>query len=164
MKFIIAPHEIDKENLADIRKEFPAAVFYSELEQGTNPEALSANILIIDNIGKLSRLYKYAAITYIGGGFGADGVHNVLEAAVYGKPVIFGPVYEKFDEAVGLVDAGGAVSYSDPLGLEAILDEYCGDDAEIAKMGKAAQDFVYANRGATETILAFIQEKRLLTS
>ena len=84
IKFIIAPHEIDAENLKDVQKEFAGAVFYSDLSAG---QAVSSNVLIIDNVGMLSRLYYYADITYIGGGFGDDGVHNVLEAAVYGKPV-----------------------------------------------------------------------------
>ncbi|MBL0144606.1 MAG: hypothetical protein IPP48_01410 [Chitinophagaceae bacterium] len=66
----------------------------------------------------LSRLYKYANVTYIGGGFGSDGVHNVLEAAVYGKPVLFGPVYEKYTEAIDLVESGGAKSIKDALQLE----------------------------------------------
>ena len=89
VKFIIAPHEIDKANLKDVKEEFPHSIFYSELqsEQQTtvNDQRSTPNVLIIDNIGTLSRLYKYATITYVGGGYGADGVHNVLEAAVYGK-------------------------------------------------------------------------------
>ena len=71
----------------------------------------------------LSQLYRYATITYVGGGFGNDGVHNVLEAAVYGKPVVFGPVYEKFMEAVELIDAGAAFSIDNALELEETLAE-----------------------------------------
>ncbi|MEO7523922.1 MAG: glycosyltransferase N-terminal domain-containing protein, partial [Ferruginibacter sp.] len=105
IKFIIAPHEIDQENLDDVKKEFPNAIFYSQIATGIIvPENI--NVLIIDNIGMLSKLYQYADIAYVGGGFGKDGIHNILEAAVYGKPVIFGPVYEKFAEARELVDAG----------------------------------------------------------
>src|SRR5204863_6730591 len=88
IKFIIAPHEIDADNLKDVKKEFPNTIFYSDWLG--NPVS-RANVLIIDNIGMLSRLYKYATITYVGGGFGVGGIHNVLEAAVYGKPVLFGP-------------------------------------------------------------------------
>ena len=81
----------------------------------------------------LSCLYRYATVTYIGGGFGADGVHNVLEAAVYGKPVVFGPVYEKFDEAVGLIDAGGAISIDGPVKLETVLNNLLNDEPERKK-------------------------------
>lgn len=105
IKFIIAPHEIDKENLADIKKQFPTSIYYSEWIAGqqtthkgqpaTGNRQPFINCLIIDNIGMLSRLYKYATICYVGGGFGDDGLHNILEAAVYGKPVIFGPQFEK---------------------------------------------------------------------
>jgi 3-deoxy-D-manno-octulosonic-acid transferase len=113
----------------------------------------------------LSRLYKYATIAYVGGGYGADGVHNVLEAAVYGKPVVFGPVYEKFDEAIGLVNYGGAVSIDGgPVKLENILNGLLNDEAERNKRGEAAKQFVYENAGASKKIIQFIQAKRLLTS
>ena len=169
VKFIIAPHEIDKANLKDVKDEFPRSIFYSELEnqQRTtdNDQHLTTNVLIIDNIGMLSRLYKYATVTYVGGGYGADGVHNVLEAAVYGKPVVFGPVYEKFDEAIGLVDAGGAISIDGgPVKLETIFNRLLNDEIERNKRGEAAKKFVYENAGASKKIIQFIQEKRLLTS
>lgn len=162
VKFIIAPHEVDKENLADIRKEFPAALFYTELEAGNISDG--KNVLVIDNVGMLSRLYHYADIAFIGGGFGNDGVHNVLEAAVYGKPVVFGPVYEKFAEAIGLIEAGGAMSIGNALELEKIFDELLGSKAESDRMGDAAKRYVYEHAGATNKLLAYIQENRLLTS
>jgi 3-deoxy-D-manno-octulosonic-acid transferase len=166
VKFIIAPHEIDKANLKDVKEEFPDSIFYSELEGGRRTtDDGQPNVLIIDNIGTLSRLYKYATVTYVGGGYGADGVHNVLEAAVYGKSVVFGPVYEKFDEAIGLVNAGGAVSIDGgPVKLEAVLNRLLNDDEERNNRGEAAKKFVYENAGASKKIIQFIQEKRLLTS
>ena len=164
IKFIIAPHEIDEENLADVKKEFPNSIFYSELEKTENTKQKTENVLIIDNIGTLSRLYKYATITYVGGGFGADGVHNVLEAAVYGKPVIFGPVYEKFDEAIGLVEAGGGESVDGLFELETILNKLLVDDQYRNEMGKAARDLVYEKEGAAGNIIRYIQENRLLTN
>ncbi len=169
VKFIIAPHEIDKANLKDVKDEFPRSVFYSELdvERYVNADARHTlpNVLIIDNIGMLSRLYKYATVTYVGGGYGADGVHNVLEAAVYGKPVVFGPVYEKFVEAIGLVQAGGAISIDGgPVKLETIMNNLLNDEAERKRRGEAAKQFVYENAGASKKIMQFIQEKRLLTS
>ena len=166
IKFIIAPHEIDKTNLKDVKDEFPNSIFYSELENGQQTtDNRQMNVLIIDNIGILSRLYKYATVTYVGGGYGADGVHNVLEAAVYGKPVVFGPVYEKFYEAIGLVDSGGAISIDGgPVKLETILNGLLNDEAERKRRGEAARKFVYENAGASKKIMQFIQEKRLLTS
>ena len=162
VKFIIAPHEIDKTNLKDVKEEFPDSIFYSELE---NKHSSTANVLIIDNMGMLSRLYKYATVTYVGGGYGADGVHNVLEAAVYGKPVVFGPVYEKFYEAIGLVNSGGAISIDGgPVKLETVLNELLHDEAERKRRGEAAVQFVQDNAGASKKIMQFIQEKRLLTS
>lgn len=160
IRFIIAPHEIDTEILTDLKKQFPGSVFYSEW----NPGDAAGNILIINNIGMLSRLYKYATVAFVGGGFGDDGVHNVLEPAVYSKPVVFGPVYHKFDEAIGLHDAGGAVSAGGPLELDVMLEGLF-SDAELQKrMGTAAGKFVAERAGATEKILGYIQEKRLLTS
>ena len=164
IKFIIAPHEINEENLSDVKDEFPKSIFYSELEQTTNHKPQTTNVLIIDNIGMLSRLYKYATITYVGGGFGGDGVHNVLEAAVYGKPVVFGPVYEKFDEALGLVNAGGGISIDGPVNLEATLKNLLQDEEERMKRGAAAKEYVQENAGASKKIIQFIQEKRLLTN
>ena len=166
VKFIIAPHEIDKTNLKDVKDEFPNSIFYSELNNGQQTtDDRQQNVLIIDNIGMLSRLYKYATVTYVGGGYGADGVHNVLEAAVYGKPVVFGPVYEKFYEVIGLVDSGGAISIDGgPVKLENVLNGLLNDEGERKRRGEAAAKFVQDNAGASKKIMQFIQEKRLLTS
>lgn len=173
VKFIIAPHEIDKTNLKDVKNEFPNSIFYSDLineQPATNNQLQTTNhkpinVLIIDNIGMLSRLYKYATVTYIGGGYGADGVHNVLEAAVYGKPVVFGPVYEKFNEATGMVHSGGAISIDGgPVKLEMVMNRLLNDEQERNRRGEAARQFVYNNAGASKKIMQFIQEKRLLTN
>ena len=187
IKFIIAPHEIDEENLRDVKKEFPDSVFFSALpamlqqaasvgetinsiaqhendkQKTENKEMAIPNVLIIDNVGMLSRLYFYADITYIGGGFGADGVHNVLEAAVYGKPVIYGPEFEKYSEAVGLVECGGGITIENALELEAVLNDLWKNEALLNQKATAAKAFVYSNAGATQKIIQFIQEKRLLT-
>jgi 3-deoxy-D-manno-octulosonic-acid transferase len=160
IKFIIAPHEIDAANLQEVKKEFKSAIFYSELEMSGSPA--EAHVLIIDNIGMLSRLYRYAHITYVGGGFGSDGVHNVLEAAVYGKPVLFGPEYEKYIEAEGLVDCGGAFPIDNALELEKLMDELLADEGTLAAAGQSAANFVQQHAGAAKNIVSYIQEKRLL--
>ena len=161
LKFIVAPHEIHEGNLVDVKKEFKNSLFYSELS-AKNSLTENVQVLIIDNIGMLSKLYQYADVAYVGGGFGSEGVHNVLEAAVYGKPVIFGPVYEKFMEAKGLVQCGGAISVSGPLQLESTLNRLFNDDEALYKSSMAAKNFVYNNRGATKKIIDHIQRNRLL--
>lgn len=164
IKFIIAPHEIDEENLNDVKEEFRNSISLSAFEQSSILKPETSNVLIIDNIGMLSRLYKYATIAYVGGGFGDDGVHNVLEAAVYGKPVVFGPVYEKYEEATGLVNEEGGISINGPLKLEGVLNALLNDEGERKRRGAAAKNFVLAHAGASQRIIRFIQENRLLTS
>ncbi len=161
LKFIIAPHEIDENNLKDVQKAFPTAIFYSEINT-LKANSTNFNCVIIDNIGMLSRLYKYAHITYVGGAFGA-GLHNILEAAVYGKPVIFGPDYDKFAEAVDLVENGGAISINNAIELEKILNGLLTNENKMRLASDVAKKYVYDKRGATEKIIEYIQEKRLLT-
>jgi 3-deoxy-D-manno-octulosonic-acid transferase len=115
-------------------------------------------------MGMLSKLYRYATITYIGGGFGGAGIHNILEAAVYGKPVLFGPVNQKSREAQELQELGAAFTVQSALELESLLDELLKDDTETAKLGKIASGYVYQESGATQKIMHYIQEKRLLTN
>jgi len=122
------------------------------------------NTLIIDNVGMLSKLYHYATVSYIGGGFGADGIHNCLEAAVYYKPILFGPVYDKYIEAVGLVEVGGAVSIENALDFELVAKKLFSNEESRNKIGQIAGNFVHDHKGATTKIINYIQEKRLLTS
>ncbi|MGI8580726.1 MAG: 3-deoxy-D-manno-octulosonic acid transferase [Chitinophagaceae bacterium] len=167
IKFIIAPHEVDKENLRDVKKEFPDSFFYSEWITGAGQQAIGnrqPNCLIIDSIGLLSKLYKYADITYVGGGFGYDGLHNILEAAVYGKPVIFGPEFEKNFEAQELIDCGGGITIKNALELEKILTHLINNTDELEKRSYAAKNYVLKNAGATKKIIEYIQENRLLTN
>lgn len=170
IKFIIAPHEIDAENLADVKKEFEGSVYYSEWVNevdGTSRDVLGfkageCNCLIIDNIGVLSRLYYYATITYVGGGFGDDGLHNILEAAVYGKPVIFGPQHEKNFEAQEMIDAGGAISIENAIELEKVINELLKNETELSSRSAAAKKYVYKNAGATNKVISFIKTNKLL--
>ncbi len=165
LKLIIAPHEINEKHLTDIKFLFPNSIRFSQLEtKNQKPETC----LIIDNIGMLSRLYKYAHITYIGGGLRTMGVHNVLEAAVYNKPVLFGSSYEKYTEAIGLVKSGGGIPFTDRkkdgLMLAELIKALLVNGEEYNYRSKAAGDFVEQNKGATQKIIQFIQEKRLLTN
>ena len=111
----------------------------------------------------LSRLYNYSDITYVGGGFNKSGIHNTLEAAVYGKPVIFGPNYKKFAEAIALVNAGGGYTIKNYTELQSILDRLLDNQHELEKAGKAAMELVRSNKGAAEKIYTYVKENRLLT-
>ena len=162
LKFIIAPHEISKSNLHDLKKAFKNSFYYSEINQLTSLSEYK--VLIIDCIGLLSKLYQYATITYVGGGFNSSGIHNTLEAAVYGKPVVFGPVYEKFAEAKDLVNAGAAFTINSAIELEDKLVELINDEDFLNQSGQLAKNYVYSNCGATKKIMAYIAEKRLLTN
>lgn len=152
---ILAPHEIHEAHIKQVHSLFPAAVRYSEGGHG--------DVLIIDNIGLLSLLYRYARVTYIGGGFGKDGIHNILEPATYSKPVVFGPVFHKYPEATALLAAGGGATVADVTALALVMESLLEDDARCLQMGNAAGRFVADNKGATEKILAYIQEKRFFT-
>lgn len=155
VKFIVAPHEIQQAKIEGIEQAFPSTVRYSELTQVTKEQvaakAANEQVLIIDNIGMLSSLYQYGQVAYIGGGFGA-GIHNTLEAAAFGLPVIFGPKYQKFQEAKDLLSAGGGFAISSYSELKATYEDLqAGKNMERA--GDAARSYVSRNTGATKIIL-----------
>lgn len=161
LKIIIAPHEIHHEHLQYIKNTFPDSVLFSKLK--TSNQLLSTNCLIIDNIGMLSKLYRYATITYIGGGFD-KGIHNILEAAVFGKPVIFGPRFEKFKEATDLIKAEAGFSVENKNEFIARLGTLLNETDFYNKSCAAAKKYVYENKGATKKIIEYIQENRLFTN
>lgn len=159
LKLIIAPHEINKAHIDHLFSLFPNAIAYSQLEQSFK----EASVLIIDNVGMLSRLYRYATLTYIGGGFNKSGIHNTLEAAVWGKPVLFGPNYQKFKEARDLVDRKAGFSISNAEELKRIATELLRDEVLLQQSSTIARSYVEENRGATQKIMDYIQANRLLT-
>lgn len=167
LNLIIAPHEISAKQISFIEELFPNSVLYSELKT-RNQKPETSNCLIIDNIGMLSQLYKYATITYVGGGLRKTGVHNVLEAAVYYKPVIFGEYFRKYTEATELVSSGGGLPFNDEKRngdlLKGIIETLFNNKEEYDFRCNAAGKYVLSNKGASEKIIQFIQEKRLLTS
>lgn len=168
-RFIIAPHEIHETHILEVEKLFRNAVRYSNLTAANSDEKLSAfltgkNILIMDNMGMLSKIYFFATVTYVGGGFGGAGIHNILEAAVYGKPVLFGPVNQKSREAQDLLELGAAISIETALELENTLNTLFTDKDKCKALGEQASGYVYKESGATRKILQFIQENRLLTN
>lgn len=162
VKFIIAPHHTDKDRISECLQLYKNSILYSDLEKCPLP--LKSHTLIINNVGMLSQIYKYGTIAYVGGGFGGDGVHNVLEPAVYGIPVVLGPTYEKYAEAVALVENGGAISVRTTLALENTFNELLKTDEDYKSRGDAAVRYVQNNVGATKRIIELIYEKRLLTN
>jgi 3-deoxy-D-manno-octulosonic-acid transferase len=165
-KIIIVPHELDRAHLDSIKKMFKKSVCYTDIEK--NPLLVSTikdcNTLIVDTVGMLSRLYSYGHINYVGGGFTSDGIHNILEAAVWGKPVIIGENYEKYFEAVDLVECAAAESISDAVELKEVLDNWLNDAVAYNQSAKIAKEYVYAKAGATKKIVEYIYVNRLLTN
>ena len=159
-KLILAPHEIHTEHLQQIQKLFPQALYYSKFQQYTAQEIQAAQVLIIDNIGMLSALYAFAEVAYIGGGFGV-GIHNTLEAATYGVPVIFGPKYEKFQEAIDLIEIGAGFAISNQEELNGLFAALQADEKRLPA-GQAAKNYVQQRSGATQIIMKYLETEGLL--
>jgi 3-deoxy-D-manno-octulosonic-acid transferase len=187
-KLVLAPHEISEKHVSGIERLFPNALRYSKVEalfreapgkinesplwqnlEEQHKEQVSqllakAKVLIIDNVGLLSRLYYYGSFCYIGGGFNKSGIHNTLEAAVYGKPVFFGPNYQKFREARELVELNAGFTVSNGRELGEKITDFLVNRELLEQTGNKAKEYVADNRGATENILHYIQANRLLTN
>ncbi|TDX82645.1 3-deoxy-D-manno-octulosonic acid transferase [Epilithonimonas xixisoli] len=158
-KFAIAPHDLQR--VPHLLKLFPNAILYSSLSNAPTLELSNSQILIIDSIGKLSKLYSYADLAVVGGGFHSAGLHNILEAAVYGVPVIFGNHYQKNPEADNLILAKGGKSFDDFVTAAAFIEEVMkkdltteeGEVSYLKEMAKNAGDFVESQPDSTEIIL-----------
>ena len=148
-KWIIAPHEIGEGHIKNILEKCTKKVVrYTQ----AGDDLADYDVLILDCIGLLSSIYRYGKIAYIGGGFGVS-IHNTLEAAVYGIPVIFGPKYQKFNEAVNLIREGGAFSINSSAGLSGVLDSLINSPLLAETAGKQALTFVKSQLGATDIVL-----------
>jgi len=141
--YIIAPHEL--QNISALQRQTNALLF----SEAGDTNISNSNILIIDSIGILSNIYQYADIAYIGGGFGV-GIHNILEAVAFGLPVIFGPNYQKSNEATELINKRGAISISNYKELTSAIDFFNAFDKSIAI------NYIQENSGATRSIIAHI--------
>ncbi|MBN1597277.1 MAG: 3-deoxy-D-manno-octulosonic acid transferase [Bacteroidales bacterium] len=153
-RVIIAPHEISISQIGALTTRLePDALLYSK----ANPENISdKKVMIIDNIGMLSMLYKYGDVAYIGGGFGS-GIHNILEAAVYGIPVVFGPNYQKFREAHEILKAGGGFSVSNAVELNKVFNELIRNKEKLKFASKQADNYIQKNLGATDIIMNYLK-------
>ena len=153
VKLVIAPHVIDENHLVEIIRKLKRP--YVRYTRADEKNVRKADCLIIDCFGLLSSIYRYGEIAYIGGGFGV-GIHNTLEAAVYGIPVIFGPKYQKFQEAIQLLEAKGAFSVKDYEELKTLLDRMLTDEVFLRESGMNASNYVTGNAGATDKIMSMI--------
>ena len=150
MKLIIAPHEIHEGHLKSIEARLHRPTI--RLSQATEQNVANQDCLIVDSFGLLSSLYRYGQIAYIGGGFGA-GIHNTLEAAVYGMPVLFGPRFQKFKEAKDLIAVGGAFTFDNAPAFASRMDTLLSTPEALQQSSQAAGHFVQSHGGATTTIL-----------
>ena len=156
LKIIIAPHEIHQERIDSIIQRFATTkvLKYSEADENN---ISNIQVLIIDGMGFLSGLYQYCHFAYIGGGFG-KGIHNILEAATFGKPVIFGPNYKRFAEAVELVQKEGAFVINNSSEIISIAEKLLADDVAWQSASSVCKEYVKTKKGATELILNKISE------
>ena len=152
---IVVPHELGEARLETLRHALTCPTAMAS--QVASPEALQdIDVLIVDSIGQLFSIYAYASLAYVGGGFGA-GIHNILEPAVYGLPVVFGPRYRDFHEALGLLACKGAQAALKPSELAPMLRKLMGDAHQRERMAAAALEFVQSNKGAAVRTLQNIE-------
>ncbi|MBA3829596.1 MAG: 3-deoxy-D-manno-octulosonic acid transferase [Taibaiella sp.] len=159
-RIILVPHEVDEAHIADITKLFAGNSTLWSQPQVTE----STKVLIVDEVGLLLQLYSYGRYAWIGGGFGKDGIHNVLEAAVYSIPCAYGPVYHQFLEAEQMVACGGAVIATTPEQYAAQLLLWQSNKDSYNQAALAAGRYVRSHGGATEKITAYIDESVLLSA
>ncbi|MGB0984321.1 MAG: 3-deoxy-D-manno-octulosonic acid transferase [Saprospiraceae bacterium] len=153
-KIIIAPHEIDEAHIESILKIMPSNLNIVRYSKAKNHNVAVADILIIDNIGMLSALYRYGKWAYIGGAFGS-GLHNTLEPIAFGLPVIFGEKYQKFEEAQWLVENGGGFTINNLEGFENTIEQLQ-QEGSYKKASQKASKYIEENRGATKKIRELI--------
>lgn len=151
VKFIIAPHNIPQSTIINLQSSIKKnTVLLSEKE---NQNLSEFNVFIIDTIGILTKIYSYADIAYVGGGFGNPGVHNILEPATFGLPIVIGPNYSHFAEATALVNLEGCISISNAIELKETFDLLLQNEDERIEKGHICSTFVQMNKGATDKII-----------
>lgn len=160
-KLIIVPHEVDEERISSIEKLFEGRIKrWSTWDEKT----LDKQVLVLDTIGLLLKLYRYGSIAWIGGGLSSGGVHNVLEAAVYGQACAFGPFHEKYQEAVELIESGGAVCCANSEEFAAFLQKILQDENYQQQCSLAAKNYVATKVGATSKIIHYLEAKNWLST
>ncbi len=161
LKIIIAPHEINIHHIDALVAEYGNKAIklsdYQSMSRAQLNQLPGHDILVVDSIGLLSRIYHYGQIAYIGGGFGV-GIHNTLEAAVYGMPVIFGPNYQRFREAYDLIAVKASESIKDARELTDLVGSFIDDSDKLRAYSEAARNYVSQRTGATGIVMKYLEE------
>jgi len=154
VKFILAPHNIDKNQILNLKTQISKnTILFSEKD---TDEVSNYAVFVIDTIGILTKIYSYADIAYVGGGFGNPGVHNILEPATFGIPVVVGPNYSHFSEATALVNLEGCLAVKNQTELNEAFDLLLQNEDERLEKGHICSTFVQMNKGATQTVMSHI--------
>ncbi|MCB9201733.1 MAG: 3-deoxy-D-manno-octulosonic acid transferase [Flavobacteriales bacterium] len=160
LKFVIVPHEINKDYMQLLKQKFPNSILYSEIDSLEDKNISDYKALIIDTIGILTKIYAYADISYVGGAFDHDGVHNVLEPAVFGVPVLFGTNIKKYKEAQELVEKGGGIIIKNHEELSNQLVNLIEKDEVRLSIGHHAKKMIINTKNATQIIVSTILNKK----
>lgn len=159
IKFIIAPHNIKSEQISNLKSQITkSTILFSEKN---NIDLSNFNVFIIDTIGILTKIYSYADIAYVGGGFGNPGVHNILEPATFGVPIVIGPNYSHFAEATALVNMEGCISISNQNEINEAFNLLINNEDERNEKGHICATFVQMNKGATDVILKHLENSKI---
>jgi 3-deoxy-D-manno-octulosonic-acid transferase len=163
-KLILVPHETDEEHIKEIEKLFAEDIikYTNCLNTGIGAEDADKKVLLIDKVGLLMQLYRYGHVAWIGGGFGKEGVHNVLEAAIYGMPCFYGPIFHQFIEAKELIEKGGAVTINAPEDFISLLPDL-EDNNKYQQYAFASKDYVLSGGGATARVLDYIIDSKFIS-
>lgn len=155
LKTVFAPHNIKENHINRLKKGIRKKVIcYTEIDTQNLEEY---DVLIIDTIGILTKIYSYAQMAYVGGGF-ATGLHNTLEPAVFGIPVMIGPEYHQFNEAIALVQRGGLLALKDASEFPSVLNSLLSNPDKAQELGKRNSDYITTNKGATKTVIQHIDQ------
>ncbi|MDR7209243.1 glycosyltransferase N-terminal domain-containing protein [Flavobacterium piscis] len=156
VKFIIAPHNIKSEQIDNLKNAITKkTVLFSEKE---NKPLADYSVFIINTVGLLTKIYSYGTIAYVGGGFGNPGIHNILEPATFGMPIVTGPNYSNFAEAIELVKIEGCMVISNKQELKQAFDHLLSDENLLKEKGQICKSYIQDNKGATNTIIKAISE------
>jgi 3-deoxy-D-manno-octulosonic-acid transferase len=158
-KLVLVPHDIEPDFIKLITKDIEGAILYSEIKN--SPDFKSSNCLIIDCVGILSSIYPYADLVYIGGGFGR-GIHNILEPAIFEKPILFGPNFTKFDEANYFVQNKGAHSINSTQELSDLMLKFDSDNESFISKN-SLKEYFKSNQGASKIIVSWLHEAHFLS-
>ena len=158
LAWIIAPHQINKKQIKKFQDKLKCeSIIHSNLNQNN---ITTAKVLIIDSIGLLTRLYSYSDISYVGGGMGTSGLHNILEPAIFKNPILIGKNYLNFPEAKNLIAENGAVSVKGAKEFKRILNELIENKRERIKMGEINFNYIKSNLGTTKNVISYLKERK----